>query len=165
MPGSRKTGQLQIRVSQREKALLRRRARAAGMTMSEWVLSRVLPPLGERFQELVAELTRAERPGFVLAELGDFLARLSAPELALAVAEPPRVALSPYWKAYLAATLEWLAARSGAEPPAWTRDVGALAAPVFGSSLQSLRLHLLTHAPPPFRRRNLFVDASAGERV
>lgn len=29
----------------------------------------------------------------------------------------------------------------------------------------SLRLHLLTRSPPPFRRRNLFVDSSIGQRA
>jgi hypothetical protein len=36
---------------------------------------------------------------------------------------------------------------------------------VFCSSLQSLRMHLLTHSPPPFRRRNIFIDSSLGQRV
>ena len=49
--------------------------------------------------------------------------------------------------------------------PAWTRTVEPLTLPVFASTLQSLRLHLLTHSPPPFRRRNLFIDASLGDRV
>jgi hypothetical protein len=29
----------------------------------------------------------------------------------------------------------------------------------------SLRLYLLTHSPAPFRRRNIFIDASVGSRV
>jgi hypothetical protein len=36
---------------------------------------------------------------------------------------------------------------------------------VFGSDLQSLRLHLLTHSPPPFLARNIFVDATLGDRI
>jgi len=31
--------------------------------------------------------------------------------------------------------------------------------------LQSLRLHLLTHSPPPFRRRNIFIDSSPDKQV
>jgi hypothetical protein len=42
---------------------------------------------------------------------------------------------------------------------------GPLAEPVFGSDLMSLRLYLLTHSPAPFRRRNIFIDASVGFRV
>jgi hypothetical protein len=37
--------------------------------------------------------------------------------------------------------------------------------PAFGSSLASLRLHLLTRAPVALRRRNLFADASVDDRV
>jgi hypothetical protein len=36
---------------------------------------------------------------------------------------------------------------------------------VFGSTLVSLRLYLLTHSPPPFRRRNIFIDATVGSSV
>jgi hypothetical protein len=36
---------------------------------------------------------------------------------------------------------------------------------VFGSDLQNLRLYLLTHSPPPFRRRNIFIDSTLGDRV
>ena len=43
--------------------------------------------------------------------------------------------------------------------------IAPLASPVFGSKLESLRLYLLTHSPPPFRRRNIFIDASIGARV
>ena len=35
----------------------------------------------------------------------------------------------------------------------------------FASELKSLRLHLLTKSPAPFRRRNLFVDSTLGDRV
>ena len=31
--------------------------------------------------------------------------------------------------------------------------------------LLSLRLHLLTHSPPPFRLRNIFIDSSVGTRM
>jgi hypothetical protein len=37
--------------------------------------------------------------------------------------------------------------------------------PVFGSELKALRLHLLTNSPPAFRRRNIFIDATLGDRV
>jgi hypothetical protein len=49
--------------------------------------------------------------------------------------------------------------------PEWTRSIAPLAEPVFGSELQSLRLYLLTHSPPPFRARNIFIDATLGDRV
>jgi hypothetical protein len=52
-----------------------------------------------------------------------------------------------------------------AKPPSWTRDVAPLDQPVFGSSLESLRLHLLMNSPPAFVERNIFIDANVGDRV
>jgi hypothetical protein len=162
---SPRSSQLQIRVSAAQKAAIRGQARRAGLGMSEWVLSRVLPPAAETFQRLLRELSRAERPGLVLAAIHDLLAPLTAEELARAVSESPRVTLTPYWASYVAATVEVAAARVRSEAPAWTDEVPPLAEPVFGSSLESLRLHLLTRAPVPFRRRNIFIDSSIGDRV
>jgi hypothetical protein len=45
------------------------------------------------------------------------------------------------------------------------RETPPLAEPAFGTTLQSLRLYLLTHSPAPFRRRNLFIDASIDDQV
>ena len=160
-----KTQQLQIRVSGAQKAALRRQARRAGMSLSEWVLSRALPPLRERFQGLLAALPGAVKPGYVLAELNELLSTLSAGELGLAVSEPPAVRLAPYLENYVAAMVELAAAQKHTQAPAWTAAVPPLPEPAFGTSLLSLRLHLLTHSPPPFRRRNIFIDASVGDRV
>lgn len=101
----------------------------------------------------------------VFAEILDLLASLEGGALAAAVREPPSVALTPYWQNYLAATLEHTAAARRMPPPAWTRDVPPLAEPAFGSSLESLRLHLLVNSPPAFVQRNIFIDASVGDRV
>ena len=57
------------------------------------------------------------------------------------------------------------ARKNGVAPPSWLRATTPLAEPVFGSSLMGLRLYLLTHSPAPFRRRNIFIDASVGSRV
>lgn len=165
MPKSARDAQLQIRVSEAQKQAIRRQSRRAGMGMSEWVLSQLLPSAPEIFQRLLDELARAERPGLVHAEISDLLEPLAAAEFERAVAEPPRARLTPYWQNYVAATVELAAARKHAQVPAWTEDVRPLAAPVFGSSLESLRLHLLSNAPPPFRRRNIFIDSSVGDRV
>ncbi|MGH7310893.1 MAG: plasmid mobilization protein, partial [Candidatus Rokuibacteriota bacterium] len=43
MPASAKSAQLQIRVSPAEKAAIQRAARRAGLDMSAYVLTRVLP--------------------------------------------------------------------------------------------------------------------------
>lgn len=101
---------------------------------------------------------------FALAELNAWLAGLGAGELREALASPP-AGLTPYLANYVAAMTEVACARTGVAAPSWTGAIGPLDEPVFGSELMSLRLYLLTHSPAPFRRRNIFIDASVGSRV
>jgi len=164
MPATAKSTQLQIRVSPAEKAAIQRAARRAGMDMSAYVLARVLPAQARRFQELAEACRDPQSARFGLAELNSWLAGLGAGELQDAVAAPPP-ALAPYLANYVAAMVEYACAQHGIPPPAWARLVTPLAEPVFGSALTSLRLHLLTHSPPPFRRRNIFIDATVDARV
>ena len=164
MSTATKSAQLQIRVSPAEKAAIQRAARRAGLEMSAYVLTRVLPPPARRFQDLTGACADPEGARFALAELSAWLASLGAAELHEAVASPPPT-LPPYFANYVAAMVEVACAQRGSAAPAWTRTVAPLTEPVFGSTLMSLRLYLLTHSPPPFRRRNIFIDASVGSRV
>jgi hypothetical protein len=164
MPTATKSTQLQIRVSPAEKAAIQRAARRAGLEMSTYVLARLLPPPARRFQDLTAACTDSEGARFALAELSAWLASLGAGELQDAVASPPPT-LPPCFANYVAAMVEVACAQRGIAAPAWTRAIAPLSEPVFGSTLMSLRLYLLTHSPPPFRRRNIFIDASVGSRV
>lgn len=66
---------------------------------------------------------------------------------------------------YIAAMVESACARCAIDVPTWTGQIAPLASPYFGSQLESLRLYLLTHSPPAFRRRNIFIDASIGAQV
>ncbi len=165
MASQRKTTQLQIRVAPAQKAAIRRNARRAGMGMSDWVLSRLLPDARATFQEIVGELAASEEPSFALAELNDLLTSLTADEYGRAVREGPASRLAPLWENYVAAMVEQAAAQKGTKPPAWTLDVRPLDEPFFGSSLPALRLHLMLNSPPPFHRRNIFVDSAVGDRV
>lgn len=165
MRSERKTAQLQLRVSRREKTAIQRAARHAGVDMSAYILERVLPASREHFNLLVSRLAEADDPAFPLAALNDFLDNLTAAELGAATAEAPRVPLPPLLRNYLAAMVELASARRGVAPPPWTRAVPPLDRPWFGSQLASLRVYLLTHSPAPFRRRNIFIDASLGDRV
>ena len=160
-----KTAQLQIRVSPAQKAAIGRAARASGLDMSSYVLGQLLPPAAEYFASLVRAATDDDAGRFVLAEMNSFLAGLAAGELAAAVASATPDSLSPSRANYVAAMVEYACGRAGIPPPAWTRAIPPLTRPEFGSSLGNLRLHLLRSAPPPFRRRNLFIDASVGDRV
>jgi hypothetical protein len=45
------------------------------------------------------------------------------------------------------------------------REVPPLEEPHFATTLEGLRLHLLQVSPVPFKRRNIFIDSSLGDRV
>ena len=135
------------------------------MDKSACVLSRVLSAPATAFQEAVTALSGAAEPSFALAELHSLLAGLTAAELRQAVAAAPQAELSPFLANYVAAMSEMACSQRGLPAPAWTRKIEALAEPVFGSALPSLRLYLLTHSPAPFRRRNIFIDSSIGAQV
>lgn len=163
-----KTHQLQIRVTPHEKAAIRRLARAAGLDVSSYVLARALPATQGRFDDLVGALAAPQGRSYALAELNDFLSALSGPELAEAVGVVNRAvfdALPEYERNYIAAMVELACARRDRPPPAWTTDVRPLARPRFGTELRSVRPYLLRASPVPFKRRNIFIDASIGDRV
>ena len=164
MPAVTKSVQLQIRVSPAQKAAIRRAARRAGLDMSAYVLARLLSVPERRFHALTDACARSPDARFALAELNSWLASLGAGELQAAVSSPPPP-LAPYLANYVAAMVEYACAKHGEVPPSWTRATAPLAEPVFGSALMSLRLYLLTHSLAPFRRRNIFIDASVGSRV
>ena len=165
MQKSSKTRQLQIRVSSADKAAIHKAARRAGMDMSAYVLARVLPRQERRFRELVARVDDPDSGRFALAELNSLLASLSAPALQQAVAEAPPATLSAYASNYVAAMVEYACGRYRVRPPRWTHAIEVMSQPEFGTGLHSLRLHLLTRSPPPFRRRNIFIDTSLGGQV
>lgn len=160
-----KTEQLQIRVTAVEKAALRRMARTAGLDVSAYVLSRALPNHRLRFQELVGSVAHDDERRFALAELNDLLASLTRAELSDAIGDAPVLDVAPYWQNYVAAMVEQAAHQKDISPPEWLRKVEPLTAPHFAVPLASLRLHLLCASPVAFRRRNIFVDSSVGDRV
>jgi hypothetical protein len=157
--------QLQIRVSPAEKAAIRRAAEHAGMDMSAYVLGRALPTPAMQLQACAESCTGPAPASFGLAELNGFLSRWTAAELRDAIAATPTAALTPFLSNYIAAMIERACERSSVRVPAWVAAIAPLPDPAFGSTLKSLRLHLLTHSPPPFRRRNIFIDSSVGDRV
>ena len=159
-----KTTQLQIRVNPWQKADLKARAKRAKMGMSEWILTKIFPPQGLEWQKILKDLSRTDAPRLVIADVNDFLTRLSALEFAAAVGSPD-VVLDVYWANYVAAMVEYAAHKKNIVCPAWVMQITPLPQPVFGTSLKSVRLHLLTESPPPFRNRNIFIDTTVGGRV
>jgi hypothetical protein len=159
-----KSEQLQIRVSREQKRMIAQAARRAGLDMSSYVLSRVISTPSDQFQRLTQDVAGPE-PRFALAELNSALCNFSAAQLREAVSMPPSSMLSPYWLNYIAAMVERVCAIRAVPIPEWTLRVQPLTEPVFSSALEGLRLYLLTHSPAPFRRRNIFIDSSVGDRV
>jgi hypothetical protein len=166
-----KTHHVQIRVTANEKAALKRFASRSGLDVSSYVLGRALPSQRLRFEEIVRALGDATEGRdvaamrFALAELNDFLTALLSGEFADAVTDADVQSLDPFIANYLAALVEQAAARHSVAPPSWTRAIAPLDEPYFAGGLKSLRPHLLREAPVPFKRRNLFVDSSLGDRV
>ncbi len=165
MRAANKSAQLQLRLTPTQKTAIGRAARRAGLDMSSYILSRLLPPAAARFEELARACGNGEEGQFALAELNDFLSTIESGELVAAVATAPPASLSASRANYVAAMVEYACGKKGVVPPSWTQAIAPLSEPEFGSTLASLRLHLLRESPPPFRRRNLFIDSSLGSRV
>jgi hypothetical protein len=163
-----KTEQLQIRVSAQMKAAIRNGANAAKMDMSEWILTRLFPERANEFQRLVETLAESSPNDrfYAFASINEFLSKLNGFELLEAVSKPPsEYVLNDFAFNYLAAMVELACNEKKIHAPKWTNHATGLDSPYFGSQLMSVRLHLLTAAPPPFRKRNIFIDSSIGDRV
>ncbi len=160
-----KTDYIQIRVTPRQKSMLKRLAHQAGQDLSAFMLLRTLPPSRIRFRELTRDLRRDEDRRFVLAEFNDLLSGLTTAEFVDAVADADIRPLSDLMANYVAAMVEQAANLKGVAPPAWVREVEGLDRPYFVTELSSLRSWLLMSAPVAFKRRNIFVDSSIGDRV
>jgi uncharacterized protein (DUF1778 family) len=160
-----KSQYLQIRITPREKARLKRRAAAAGQDVSSYVLARALPSVQARFEELIDFLGTDQDHRYVLADLNDLLTALAPAELREAVVHADVGRLTPFLRNYVAAMVEQACHQKGMAAPAWTTGIAPLESPHFAAPLKSLRLHLLRAAPVAFKRRNIFVDATVGARV
>lgn len=114
------------------------------------------------FLRLAGEIASAGKISFPLAELNDLLT--AAPGEEIQQLPVPSIA-DPYRLNYVTAMVEMAAHRAGVVPPVWTSTVEPLSTPVFIDPSLNLRAHLLTASPPPFRRRNIFIDSSIGARV
>ena len=113
------------------------------------------------FQRLTDKL-RNGKPAYVLAELNDLLTAASCEQIEMLSA--PMID-DPYLANYVAAMVEQAIHIKGGTPPPWTAAIEPLSRPVFAVPWMSLRAHLLLESPVPFRRRNIFIDSSIGERV
>jgi len=118
--------------------------------------------VSDAFARLARELDSATRIGYPLAELNDLLTAATGQDV---LQLPVPQVRDPYRLNYLTAMVELAAHRMGVAQPSWALDVAPLPEPVFIDNSLALRAHLLTASPPPFRRRNIFIDSSLGDRV
>ena len=160
-----KTAQLQIRLSPAQKAMIKRRAAQAGVSVSCLVLRQIAPQAGLLFARVLSSLRRGHSESFALAELNDLLTELSPVEFEGALAGPLPEELSERLRNQIAAMVEHAAYLKNITAPAWTRAVRPLERPWFATELPQLRAHLLRASPVAFRRRNLFVDSTIGDRA
>ena len=164
MDKAAKTEQLQIRVSKSDKIAIQRGAARAGLDVSAYVLGRVHSAPAQAFARAVAATGQGDER-FALAELNALLTPLTSAELREAIKEGIPRSLRPQLANTIAAMVETACAKRALPMPAWTREIAPLIEPAFGSTLQNLRLYLLTHSPAPFRRRNIFIDATLDDQV
>ena len=118
--------------------------------------------IADAFARLAREVAVADRISYPLAEMNDLLT--AADRSAVESLPEPEIS-DPYRLNYVTAMVELAAHRTGTLAPLWATRVKPLDAPVFIDPSLSLRLHLLTVSPVPFRRRNIFIDSSLGDRV
>ncbi len=133
--------------------------------MSTYVLARTLPASATKVAELIHAMADADHPRLMLAELNDVLTGLASSAYAEAVAGVDVGRLSPYLQNYVTAMVEHAALQKGVPAPEWADDVEPLGSPVFAVPFPRLRAYLLLASPVAFKRRNLFVDATVGDRV
>jgi hypothetical protein len=155
---------VQIRVSATEKQRLVRRAAAAGMDLSGFLLAPHRRDLSMQFLALTRELHRSQQPQVQYAELNDRLASATRAELA-ALPAPTFASGDEFSANLVAAMVEWACHRAGGAAPAWTERIPPLGVPYFATGIRALRTHLLRASPAPYRARNLFVDTALGGRV
>ncbi len=160
----KKSEYLQIRVSKQQKEIIKSTAKSAGVDMSTWVLQRVLNNKSQQFLTILSQFNTLE-DSFVFARLHDFLMLCSKTDFEQTVSIKPTSKLSDFQINYTIAMIEHRAHTLGCTAPDWINDFPILHEPYFGTSLKSLRLHLLINSPIAFKQRNIYIDSTLGGRV
>ena len=159
-----KTSQLQIRISPSQKDVLKSLAADAGVSVSEYVLSKALPSHRLHFQERVDAL-RGDGPRTTALEgLTTYLKSLSDHDFRDATGGDGPNHLPVLLQNYVAAVVEQEADRRRLPAPEWTLSVPPLPSPHFAWDLRSLRPHLMRVTPAAFKKRRIFVAAPGDPR-
>ena len=121
---SAKSSQLQVRVTEEEKAALKRLAAAADLSVSAYVLAQALPPRHGDLARLLADLAGAgDRQRAVLEALAAYIAKTKPGEFTDALAKASLEPLSPVVRNQVAAMVEQTAHSLGVDPPEWVEGV------------------------------------------
>lgn len=97
---------------------------------------------------------------FLREFLDEFYSESSDERRQRMIVDEPPLSHDPRTDAYLAATAEHLAWRSGLNVPPWSGGAARfLVRPFFPCGLESLKATLLVESPTAFRRRMIFVGA------
>jgi hypothetical protein len=154
-----RSSQLQIRITNEQKAALKRLARSAGMTVSAYVLTQALPGAGREVDRILAELPGAgDGQRSLLADLETLVLGCSPEDFGEALADVALEGFPPTLANQVAAMVEDAAHLKGVDPPPWVDEVPPLDRPRFGWPLSSLRPHQLRVTPVPYKRRQIFFD-------
>lgn len=165
MKNGNKSTHIQLRVSPKEKQQIAKSAKRSGLSLSAWILNKVLSEKTLDFQVLMRELGQGTHDRVTLAAFSDFLDELSRADFDMALEQGPQAKLSALHLNTVAAMVEHVAQMSGFAFPQWTKKISPLEKPWFASNLKALRCHLLVSSPAAYKRRNLFVDSTVGDRV
>ncbi len=156
---------LQIRLSSKQKEIIRGAAKNAKTDMSSWVLAKIINNQSEEFLKVVEKLVSSQKQSYNYAEIHDLLMKLDNNVFSKTVEFSPTKELNSFQLNYIAAMVEQRAMQLSEKAPSWCSDIKSLEAPCFGTSLKSLNLYLLLNSPLAFRKRNIFIDSTVGQRV
>ena len=159
-----KTSQLQIRVTEEQKTALKRAARAANMSVSQYVLRQTLPSYGVELSRLLERVADGDRR-HALDELAALIDEIPAADFVDSLSAVPLQRLTPLAQNQVAAVVEQAAQARSVEPPRWVDAIRPLARPHFGWSLESLRPHQIRVTPVPFKRRGIFFEPATRTRL
>ena len=157
-----KTSQLQIRVTEEQKAVLKRLAGAAEMTVSQYVLAQAIPSRHQRLSRILESLGAASGdPAASFADLAALLDQTDSDDFTTVLGGSSLGSLNPLVQNQLAAMVEQTANRRFIDPPPWVEAAPALARPHFAWPLSSLRPHQIRVTPTAFKRRGIFFDPAS----
>lgn len=148
-----------------EKQWIQKKAKELDLDMSVWVKQLLFSQKNQTYMNLMDAISNSKFSKEALAHFNDFLDRLPAKDFVETVMEIPGIFKDTFHGNYIAAMVEMAAHQKKVAPPSWTKKYTGMEEPYFASSFENLRFHLLVSSPIPFRKRNIFIDSTIGDRI